>query len=336
MGIKQKTGPLQPKNVNTLSFNKSSILDNKLGNTNKSHKAIDFLQDKINSIFEQKQDITWDGLNCSHKVNEQDSIQDHNFVIDFNENNIINNNSNNINNNNSNVNSIEFLRNYNSVSLMSELLQDEYIANGGYTDTLNSHKSSLWCEDKYVTKFPQYSKKSIDYSLSILQEKSIENDERIGLPDSISTPLDLTSHTQYCSDDIDMVMDIFNSSQIDHFPLILPPPMVEDNDEEMLESDESLSEFYRSYSFIPERHYIIHRPLQIAQPIPTHNTFNNRLMVPYQTNSTSIPRTCPPIQFEDSESTSTESQPHTSNMSIQSEYLGDPSDSIMDMGMFHP
>lgn len=345
MGIKQKTGPLQPKNINILSSNKSSILDTKLGYATKSHKVIDSLHERINAIFEQNQDILWDRLDSSHMMTQpdpiQDSVQDHNFVIDFNDDDDddVNNNddTNNVNPTKSitnNINSFDFLRNFNSISFMSELLQDDYVANGGYTDTVDAHKSSLWCEDKYVTKFPQYSKKSIDYSLSILQEKSIENDEKIGSPDSISTPLNVASHTHYCSDDLEMVMDIFNSSQISQFPLILPPPMVEDNGEEMMETDESLSEFYRSYSYIPERHYIIHRPLQIIQPMPTHSTFDKRPMITYQPASYSMPRDCPPIQFQDFDvTTSTDSQPHTSNLSIQSDYLVDLSNNNIDMDM---
>lgn len=307
MGIKQKLGPLQPKNVNTLILNKTNtILDSKSGNTkgNKSERMIEILQDKINSMVDYEQSRIWDGIDSSKLTIPEEFKEDHNIVIDS--------------HNNNNANSFNFFRNFNSMSLMSEILQEGGVNTHDYQEIVNCRDPLQWCDDKYVTKISQYTKRSIDYSLSILQEKSLETEEKVNSPDSISTPLNITSNAQYCSDDINMIMDVFNSSQLGNFPIILPPPMVVDHSVEMMEEDESLSEFYHSFGGIPETHYMISYPLQIVQPVPVKDT--QSLMIPYQTTLNSVSRKYPPISTQVCESSI---HNNTSNMAIQSSFYSE-------------
>lgn len=273
MGIKAKIRPLQFKNVNASFSNKELI--------QKDSKTIKLLKkSKVNIIESQdkysnnnNKDID---LECDGQINMKEVFDISSQLLSSNKN---------------DNNDDDIFRN--TISLLNGSMDDERKIN-----ILHPNYNLLEIEERYVTKIPQYmSKKSIDYfSLSILQETTIETEDKNGSPKFVSTPI--YHHNNKSKDnkiipldklkfeDIDRssVWDMFNSSQIENYPRILPPPLISSNgynnydncyDEDdmiIIESDSSLNDFYRSYEYIPKKHFNIHTPLKILYPEPSSSS----------------------------------------------------------------
>lgn len=269
MGIKSKSKPLQFKNVN-ISFSNKELLQ-------KNSKAIKILaKNKVKPItFQDKYDTS-----NSKVVNfgyEDQMIIDEDYYISSSM--LIDDDDD------------DGRLSVNSISLLDEGNEKE--ERNMDINILGLQCNLLDLEKKYVTKIPQYiSKKSIDYfSLSILQETTVETENNNKSSRFISTPIQNGSRYRnrsgyainknsldtFSLDDIDksMFWDIFNSSQIDNYPRILPPPLTTSNkygnpdDANMMitECDSSLNEFYHSYEHIPKKHFNIHSPLKILYPV---------------------------------------------------------------------
>lgn len=211
---------------------------------------------------------------------------------------------------NDNINSFNcFFKNCKSITLMSQEDQDGVEEEQGIEEVQPSSQHQdlplIWYEEKYLTKFPKRNdKKSIDYNLSILQEGSLDyGNNTIESPDSISTPMSINSPNGgrlYTDHTIDMVMEIINSTQREDYPIILPPKFIseENNDAQMVGSDQSLFEFYRSYEYIPVHHYDIHQPLQIREPHGDYDIVSiDRNLQPgcYDNTKHDMPRDMPSI-----------------------------------------
>lgn len=275
MGIKSRSKPLQFKNVNVSFSNKESI--------QKYPKTIKILtkekikavtsQDKYNNSKSQainsgneEQMMTEEDYHISSSILMDDDDDDDDDLP------------------------------VNSISLLDEGNRKEQ---RNINNSVDPQYDLVNLEGKYVTKIPQYIiKKSIDYfSLSILQETTVETEINNGSPNFVSTPIhngngnknrnDISNNNNNNSldrltlDDIDrsIFWDIFNSSQIENYPRILPPSLItskknvncddsrdDDDDMMIIESDSSLNGFYHSYGHIPKRHFNIHTPLKILHP----------------------------------------------------------------------